>query len=130
VSKFALNSSAVLALLKKEPGGEIVQALLPEALISSVNLAEVVTKLSERGSTEEAIDTALWSLNLTIVDFGQSAARATGLLRRATRSRGLSLGDRACLALAQERELTAVTADAAWAGATDVPVRLIREPKP
>ena len=107
----------------------MVLELLPNAVISSVNLAEVVTKLTDRGSAEEIIDSALASLNLTVIEFDESTARLAGLLRKTTRSRGLSLGDRACLALAQERGLTAVTADAAWVGAADIPVRLIREPK-
>jgi ribonuclease VapC len=116
--------------MRKEPGADVVQALLPDAVISSVNLAEVVTKLIDRGSTEEVIDGALWSLNLTVIEFAGVTARLAGLLRKETRSRGLSLGDRACLALAQERGLTAVTADAAWVGATSIPVLLIRPQKP
>ena len=104
----------------------MVQSLMADSVISSVNLAEVVTKLIDRGATEEAIDTALLALRLTVVDFERHTARIAGLLRKTTRSRGLSLGDRACLALARERGLTAVTADAAWDGATDVPVLLIR----
>jgi ribonuclease VapC len=116
--------------MRNEPGADVVQTVLPDAIISSVNLAEVVTKLIDRGSTKEAIDGALWSLNLTVIEFARDTARLAGLLRRETRSRGLSLGDRACLALAQERGLTAVTADAAWVGATSVPVLLIRPQKP
>ena len=124
--KFALDASAVLAMLRIEPGADVVAALLPEAVISSVNLAEVVTKLVERGSTDEAVAEALQTLNLQVVEFASETASAAGLLRRATRSRGLSLGDRACLALALERGLTAVTADAAWVGAAAAPVQLIR----
>jgi len=130
VSRFALDCSAVLALLRNEPGADVVQALLPDAIISSVNFAEVVTKLIDRGATEEAVDGALWSLNLTVIEFERDTARHAGLLRRETRPRGLSLGDRACLALAQERGLTAVNADAAWVGATSIPVLLIRPQKP
>jgi ribonuclease VapC len=126
VSKFALDCSAVLALLRNEPGADVTQSLLPDAVISSVNPAEVITKLVERGATNAAIDGALWSLNLTVIDFEPSTARLCGELRRAAKSRGLSLGDRACLALAQERGLTAVTADAAWVGAMAAPALPIR----
>ena len=129
MSKYALDASAVLALLRNEPGADVVDSSLPDAVVSSVNLAEIVTKLVDRGSTEEAIGEALLSLNLSVVAFSPEMAHAAGLLRRMTRSRGLSLGDRACLALAQERGLTAVTADAAWVGATDIPVLLIRPQK-
>jgi ribonuclease VapC len=125
VIKYVLDCSAVLALLKNEPGGDVVLSVLPDAVISSVNLAEVVTKLVDRQATKAAIDEALRSLNLTAIDFEPSTARLCGELRAATRSRGLSLGDRACLALARERGFTAVTAAAAWAGATDIPVLLI-----
>ena len=75
------------------------------------------------------LEQALAEANVEIVPFTDSQARLAGELRRTTKSRGLSLGDRACLALAQERGLTAVTADAAWAGATAIPVQLIRAPK-
>jgi PIN domain nuclease of toxin-antitoxin system len=120
----------VLALLRKEPGADVVAASLPDAISSSVNLAEVVTKLVDRGATEEAINGALWSINLNVVDFGQETARLCGELRRTARSRGLSLGDRACLALAIGRGLTAVTADAAWVGATAAPVLAMRPARP
>jgi PIN domain nuclease of toxin-antitoxin system len=126
VSRFALDASAVLAMLRNEPGADVVAALLPDAVVSSVNFAEIITKLVDRGSTDEAFDEALRSLNLQVVAFAPETAYLAGLLRRQTRSRGLSLGDRACLALAIERGLTAVTADAAWVGAAAAPVQLIR----
>ncbi len=113
-------------MLRNEPGADAVSALLADAVVSSVNLSEIVTKLVERGSTDETIREALRSLSLQVVDFAAETAHLAGLLRRTTRSRGLSLGDRACLALALERGLTVVTADAAWVGATDAAVLLIR----
>jgi ribonuclease VapC len=130
VSKFALDSSAILALIKNEPGAEVAASVLPRAVISAVNITEVVSKLIDLGSSTAPLDLALAEAKVEIVPFTDAQARLAGELRRTTKARGLSLGDRACLALAQERGLTAVTADAAWAGATDVPVRLIREPKP
>jgi len=72
------------------------------------------------------LEQALAEANVEIVPFTDSQARLAGDLRRATKSRGLSLGDRVCLALAQERGLTAATADTAWVGATAIPVLLIR----
>ena len=130
MSSFALDSSAILALIKNEPGSDVVVATLPRALISAVNVAEVVSKLVDLGSSPEPLDLALAEAKVEIIPFTESQARLAGELRRATRSRGLSLGDRACLALTQERGLTAVTADAAWVGATAVPVTLIRSTKP
>jgi PIN domain nuclease of toxin-antitoxin system len=129
VSDFVLDSSAVLALLWNEPGANVVATALPLAVISAVNVAEVVTKLTEVGSTTELFDRTLNRAQVEIAPFTESQARLCGELRRATKSRGLSLGDRACLALAIERGLTAVTADAAWVGATDAPVNLIRPAK-
>ena len=130
MSKFALDSSAILALIKNEPGADVTASALPGALISAVNITEVVSKLIDLGSSMEPLDLALAEAKVEIVPFTETQARLAGELRRTTKSRGLSLGDRACLALARERGLTAVTADAAWVGATDVAVRLIREPKP
>lgn len=109
-----LDSSAVLAVLRDEPGSEAVASRTDGALISAVNLAEVVTRLVERGGSDDAAEAASGSLGLTVVPFDAPQAVAAGLLRRATRSAGLSLGDRACLALAQAEGLPAVTADRAW----------------
>jgi PIN domain nuclease of toxin-antitoxin system len=103
--------------------------LIPGAVISAVNIAEVVSKLIDLSLSITPMAQTLAEGNVEIVPFTEAQARLCGELRRATRSRGLSLGDRACLALAQERGLTAVTADAAWVGATVIPVMLIRPPK-
>jgi len=130
VSKYALDSSALIALLNAEPGASVVAPMLAEAVISTVNLAEVATKFVDRDIDRAEIWSVLTEGKVEIVPFTESQARLAGELRRETRSRGLSLGDRACLALAQERGLTAVTADAAWTGATAVPVSLIRSAKP
>jgi ribonuclease VapC len=129
VSSFALDSSAILALIKNEPGSDVVVSVLPRAVMSAVNISEVVSKLVDLNSSTAPLDEALAEGKVEIVPFTESQARLAGELRTATRSRGLSLGDRACLALAQERGLTAVTADSAWVGATAVPVLLIRPPK-
>ena len=129
MSRYALDSSALIALFNSEPGGELVQNLADEAVLSTVNLAEVTTKIVEWGIDRGKLDRVLAEGKFDIVPFSESQARLCGELRRPTKSRGLSLGDRACLALAQERGLTAVTADAAWVGATPVPVLLIRPQK-
>jgi PIN domain nuclease of toxin-antitoxin system len=113
-------------LIKKELGSDVVVSALPRAVISTVNIAEVVSKLIDLGSSTDPLEQSLADAKVEIVPFTESQARLCGELRRQTRSRGLSLGDRACLALAQEHGLTAVTADAAWVGATAVAVLLIR----
>lgn len=111
-----LDTSALLAVIKDEAGIDRVQAAIPDVTMSSVNHAEVVTKLTERISSFDGIDAILSSFDIAIVDFDRAQARAAGLLRPATKLAGLSLGDRACLALARTLDAPVLTADRAWAG--------------
>jgi PIN domain nuclease of toxin-antitoxin system len=104
----------VLALLLGEPGSERVKAVLPGALLSAVNMAEVVSKLCERGMPAAEARAAIEATGVWIVDFDIDQACLSGELRPMTRSAGLSLGDRACLALARLRQLSAMTADTPW----------------
>ena len=126
MSKAVLDSSAVLAVLLAEAGAVRVESVLPGALVSAVNLAEVVSKLCERGMPADEVLLAVAALGVDIVPYEGEQARLTGELRPLTRAAGLSLGDRACLALARLRGLPALTADAAWVGACDAEVVLIR----
>lgn len=122
-----LDSSAVLAVLNDEPGADAVVAILDDAVVSTVNYAEVVGKLVERGSSYGQAQAALRAIALTTVDFDIALARRTGALRAGTIRRGLSLGDRACLSLAEREGVPAVTGDRAWVGAvSSVEVRLFR----
>jgi ribonuclease VapC len=115
MSKSILDASALLALLKEEPGSEqVVEAITEGAAISTVNFSEVVAKLNEVGMPEDAIHESLDSLGLEIVDFDSELAYLAGLLRPLTKRAGLSLGDRCCLALAQNRNLPVFTADRQW----------------
>lgn len=114
MSKVVLDASALLALLNDERGAGSVQELLPDALISAVNMAEVVTRLSLLGMPEEQIHEALSSLGLNVEPFEEEQAFRAGLFAAKTHSLGLSLGDRACLALASATGAMAVTADRAW----------------
>jgi ribonuclease VapC len=116
MSKVVLDASALLALLNAEKGAEVVQGLLPDAIISTVNLAEVVTRLSSAGMPDDEIREILSLLGLEIRSFDEEQAFLTGLLALQTHSLGLSLGDRACLALARVTGAPAVTADRAWVG--------------
>jgi ribonuclease VapC len=113
---FVLDASALLALLNREAGAERVRQVLPRAAISAVNFSEVVSKIADRGAPAEAIREALDGLDLDVRPFGIELAYAAGELRRSTRATGLSLGDRACLALAASLNATALTADQAWRG--------------
>jgi ribonuclease VapC len=109
-----LDASALICLLQREPGWERVEAALPLSCIGAVNLAEVIGRFVERGMPAHDIDAMLGHVQLRAIEFDAEQARAAGLLRLTTRSAGLSLGDRACLALAAKLGVKAVTADRAW----------------
>ena len=114
MSEYVLDASALLALLNAEKGADLVQGLLPQSVISTVNLAEVVARLSAVGMPEDQIRDVLAYLGLEITPFDEEQAFQSGLLYKQTQPLGLSLGDRACLALAQITDATAVTSDRAW----------------
>jgi PIN domain nuclease of toxin-antitoxin system len=109
-----LVASALLALLNREPGHEEIAQVIPEAAISAVHLSKVAAKLADNDMPGEAIRETLEGLALEIHDFGQELAFQAGLLGPPTRSRGLSPGDRACLALGQRLNLPVLTTDRAW----------------
>jgi len=122
-----LDSSALLAFIQAESGGEAVAGVVGEALMSSVNLAEVITKLVERTGSLEIARMALGMASVDVVDFDRPQAEQAGLLVKTTRSHGLSLGDRACLALAMREGVPVLTADRIWAKLKlNIEVRLIR----
>jgi ribonuclease VapC len=115
-SSSVLDASALLALALQEPGAEIVSAALDQgAVISSVNLTEVVARLVREGWSDVAIGTRLGALSFQIEDFRADVAWRAGLLYRLTSPFGLSFGDRACLALALELGKPALTAEPSWA---------------
>jgi ribonuclease VapC len=124
-----LDASALLCLLFDEPGADRVERVLPEALISAANLAEVLSKLVDRGLDGNEALADLRELDLEVVALDRAQAEAAGLLRSATREAGLSLSARACLALAQQRRVPTLTTDqqqAEVASAIGVTVELIR----
>ncbi len=122
-----LDASAVLALLFSEPGSEQVSRVIGNASVSAVNLAEVACKLVERGDDADAACVKITRLGFDIAPFDLAQARETALLHDATRKHGLSLGDRACLALGKSAGKPVLTADRVWADANvGVEIRLIR----
>ena len=122
-----LDASAVLAVINMEPGGEIVTEALPGAAISAVNYAEVISKLTDYGLTENEVREAADSLGIRVIPFDVEAALVSGLMRTATRHKGLSLGDRACLALGRISGEPVLTTDRAWNGLDlGVEIRVVR----
>lgn len=115
MSRCVLDASAILAILLEEPGCEAIPAdVLAESVASTVNLAEVHTKLVSRGGPpEQAWADALSAVRKSI-PFDEEQARLTGSLAAKTQSLGLSLGDRACLALGMTLQLPIYTADKSW----------------
>jgi PIN domain nuclease of toxin-antitoxin system len=109
------DASAVIALLKDEAFGAFEPERLVGAAISAVNFCEVLTKLGSSGLTEAETDAAVAALDLRVIAFDEDQARATARLWPATRRFGLSLGDRACLALGRGLGRPVVTADRTWA---------------
>lgn len=113
--KNVLDASAVLTVLNAETGAAKVIPLLPESAISTVNLSEVATKLLDAGMTEASALVAVSVLGIAeVVEFDEALAWEAAKLRSITKHLGLSLGDRACLAMAIKLGVPAVTADKEW----------------
>lgn len=111
---WVLDASAFLAMLFDEPGGDLVEQRFTASVISAVNLSEVMHKSLERGVGVETLREELEALGVDVLAFDGDAAEEAANLRLATKAAGLSLGDRACLALARKLDLPAVTADRTW----------------
>jgi PIN domain nuclease of toxin-antitoxin system len=121
-----LDSSAILAWLLRETGGELVEASLP-SLVSAVNLAEVVSIAARRGLDVGQVARAVGELPLTVVPFGDDQVYLAASIHSRSRAFGLSLADCACLSLASTSGLPAITADRVWAECSlGIEVRLIR----
>ena len=118
MDRIVLDASAVLAMLQQEPGGDRVFAavtkLSGEVAISSVNFCEVTTKLVREGASRAEVHLSVDQFRRHVVDFDFLQAQRAGELYRETKSLGLSLGDRACLALAATTRATVWTTDRAW----------------
>lgn len=118
------DASAILAALKGEPFTKIAPERVVRASISAVNLSEVLTKLAADGLNEIQADAAVTSLDLRVVPFDRLQAAVAARLWASTRRAGLSLGDRACLALGAALQCAVVTADRAW-GRIDIGVEIV-----
>lgn len=114
MSECVLDASALLALLQGETGSGVVLRHAAESWISAANIAEVYGKLMTRGvPSQSAIEMSFGAVK-GVIAFNDGQARLTAELLQQTRALGLSLGDRACLALGMQRKLPVLTADKAW----------------
>ena len=113
-SACVLDASALLALLHAEPGADTVERAVDGAAVSTVNWSEVHERAAARAVDVSGLRADLEALGLEIVPFTVDDAERAAALRPATRPLGLSLGDRACLALALRLDRPALTADRSW----------------
>jgi ribonuclease VapC len=122
-----LDSSAVLAFLRREPGADLVEDRLATAAISAANWSETAQKLRQHGADVDRATRRLVALGVRVEPLtAQDALVAAGFWPD-TRKHGLSLGDRCCLALTQRLGMPALTADVAWGQLSlTVTVQLIR----
>ena len=130
-TKIVLDASSVIALINREKGCEIVEKYLEEAIISTVNFAEVISVVNRELFKSEA--DRVEGLKLItdtlpqIIDFDVNQAIISGELDSITKKYGLSLGDRACLALAKYKNIPVLTADKSWSKLNlGIKIKLIR----
>lgn len=118
------DTSAFIGIIKQEPGHLLAEHHLPTAVASAVNMAEVATWLARQGTANDAIDEALAAFTVEVIPFGLPLAVMAGGLQRDFKRFGLSLGDRACIATAMQRNLPVLTTDRIWKEA-GLPVEVV-----
>jgi len=118
----------VLAWLRDEPGAEVVHPLLGSAVMSAVNWSETWQKLAQHGVHADRATSRLRTLGLRVEPVTEADAVTAARLWTRTRTAGLSLGDRCCLALGARLQLPTITADTAWGDLDldEITVQLIR----
>ena len=127
MTSVVLDASALLALLRNEPGADIVRQHLPSSLISAMNYSEVLKKTIEVGGSSDAVRLHVGSLPISIVAFDTSHAESTAELYPLTKPLGLSFADRACMALGIRSDCIVLTAEQKMAKAkVSVNIVLIR----
>ena len=122
-----IDASALLTLLLEEPGAEIVLPALRGSCMSAVNLSECMVRAIDRGHPAQAVAEIVDAYEVTVAAFDARQAAIASELRPQTRAVGASFGDRACLALAQDRAIPLLTADRRLAELDiGIDIRLIR----
>ena len=123
MASVVLDASALLAVYLLEAGADKVTPVMQTAAVCAVNVDEVLSKLADKGAAERIIGIVEATLKGLTVAYDFDLARRAARLRPLTRHAGISLGDRACLALAAREGLAVMTADKAW-GKLDVGVEI------
>ena len=127
---YVLDASALIALFHREPGWEAVQAVLGESAISAINLTETITKLTRKGGEPRFVERYLRGMPMPVVPWDEDLAWESRDMAPLAFTRGISLGDRACLALARHFGAIAMTSDSEWPKlGLNVRVVLFREGK-
>lgn len=109
-----LDASAIMAIINREPGAEIVENYLEQSIMSSVNMAETLAKMQLGGWTSVQAENDVSNLIQNIIPFDKDFAMLSARMIKSTKPYGLSLGDRACLATGLRLGLPVVTTDTAW----------------
>ena len=124
-----IDAAALMCLLLDERGTDQVLPILRGSIMSAVNLSESFSRSVERGASLEAVDQTVRRFEIDVRAFTAADARQAAVLRPGTKHVGASLGDRACLALAQRLSLPMFTADTRLGrltGSLPIDIRLIR----
>jgi len=115
MSKVVFDSSALIALFAKENGYQLIKTHMKDGIISSVNIAEVYKYCIEtQNLTEEEAKTLIQLSDIKIIDFCSQQALISAKIIHDTKLYGLSLGDRACIALAILKKCPILTCDKIW----------------
>ena len=128
MNKVVLDASAILALIQHERGAEnLTKEILDYAVVSTVNLAEVQSKLVKKGHDPEDAWEEILSLVNAEEPFTSEQAKIAGDLITTTEKYGLSLGDRSCLALAIALKAPVYTTEQLWKNLkVGVPIHVVR----
>jgi PIN domain nuclease of toxin-antitoxin system len=113
-AQYVLDSSALIALVRGEPGSETVRAAMGTSVACAVNLTETMAKLIRAGGEPRLVERYLRGLQLEIMPWDEGLAWESRDLCSLAWTHGISFAGRACLALARHLRLAAITSDAAW----------------
>jgi PIN domain nuclease of toxin-antitoxin system len=113
-NKVILDASALLALIQEESGAEMIKPLLKFSVMSTVNIAETLSVLQRANITPQEGLILITDIITTIIPFDLEQAEQVAKLHLLVQSKGLSLADRACIALGIKLQIPIYTADKIW----------------